>query len=628
MTIVSKYNNNVFYNEYESVYDDDDELESTVFRYNLMGEDCEITLGRRKTQKGISFYPIYLVCFNNCLKRIGIIELDPNKNNYFDKNGVLNLNKVIPKWFYFVNSDYIVKTINGETKNNNLKINYKIQNIPDIRKDIFITNSTFLLPPNLFCETKDDALKERSKYIERSSNKWIQRFMHNLNYSIQDNEGGGDCFFASVRDAFSSIGQYTNVSKLRKKLSDFATDEVYHNYRHFYDSIFNEMNDSQKKLKMLEDKYVQLKNNLKNSINDSVKKNIYNEAKEIYDNILKIRDELEVSNILIKEFQFIKNINNLHDFKKLIMSCKFWAENWTIQSIEEILNVKFIILSSENYQKNDIDNVLLSFNSSSDSIDTFNPEFYIILDYNGNHYKLIGYKNHFIFTFDEIPYDLKIIIKNKCLENLGGNFLKIPQFSPNKQKKQNLPDNIYSSNLFSNNIVFILNDANDLPGKAPGENIPNQSVIEYSFLNKIPKWRKKLCNNYISIIEIDHRHWASVEHYLQANKFKNTCPEFYESFAIESKSLLSQNPEMAKSSGSSSGKYLGNIVRPKHCSIDPLYNPDKFIDKALLAKFTQHPDLKRILLETKNAKLMNYKRGKEPILAENLMIIRKKIESL
>ena len=53
--------------------------------------------------------------------------------------------------------------------------------------------------------------------------------MENNNYSITDNEGGGDCLFATIRDAFSSIAQQTSVNKLRKKLSDEADDKIFMN---------------------------------------------------------------------------------------------------------------------------------------------------------------------------------------------------------------------------------------------------------------------------------------------------------------------------------------------------------------------------------------------------------------
>ena len=48
-------------------------------------------------------------------------------------------------------------------------------------------------------------------------------------------------------------------------------------------------------------------------------------------------------------------------------------------------------------------------------------------------------------------------------------------------------------------------------------------------------------------------------------------------------------------------------------------------NKALESKFTQNSDLTKLLMETKNAKLLQYKTGVEPILREDLMLVRDKI---
>ena len=40
----------------------------------------------------------------------------------------------------------------------------------------------------------------------------------------------------------------------------------------------------------------------------------------------------------------------------------------------------------------------------------FMPDYYIVLDYTGDHYQLVGYRKKQIFKFQELPYDLKIKI--------------------------------------------------------------------------------------------------------------------------------------------------------------------------------------------------------------------------
>lgn len=63
--------------------------------------------------------------------------------------------------------------------------------------------------------------------------------------------------------------------------------------------------------------------------------------------------------------------------------------------------------------------------------------------------------------------------------------------------------------------------------------------------------------------------------------------------------------------------------------MDPDYNKtrkNKELYDALLSKFSQNEDLKQMLLNTQNAKLLQYKDGKEPELSDNLMLVREKLK--
>ena len=128
------------------------------------------------------------------------------------------------------------------------------------------------------------------------------------------------------------------------------------------------------------------------------------------------------------------------------------------------------------------------------------------------------------------------------------------------------------------------------------------------------------------LFTLDGHKWASVEHYYQGSKFKVEHQDFYLSFSLDSGSEISTDPAKAKTAG---GKSKSNKYNPYKFAVDAdffLKRVEREMNDAQTAKFTQNPDLKRLLVETKDAKLVHYRRGDTPIVFDNLMILRDKIK--
>uniref|UniRef100_A0A6C0I0L8 NADAR domain-containing protein n=1 Tax=viral metagenome TaxID=1070528 RepID=A0A6C0I0L8_9ZZZZ len=178
------------------------------------------------------------------------------------------------------------------------------------------------------------------------------------------------------------------------------------------------------------------------------------------------------------------------------------------------------------------------------------------------------------------------------------------------------------------NIIFLFysKSADKPPGYGAGEKMVESKKQEYIELSKIKDWRKMLSNFWISEFNLDGHRWASVEHYYQGSKFKENNPDFYLQFSLDSGSELSKDANMAKSAGGKTGKVDGKLFRPKNVKIDPDFfangRDNKEMYDSQYAKFTQNADLKRVLLLTKEAKLMHHSRGSPPIFFENLVRIR------
>ena len=197
---------------------------------------------------------------------------------------------------------------------------------------------------------------------------------------------------------------------------------------------------------------------------------------------------------------------------------------------------------------------------------------------------------------------------------------------------------------------FYSKSADTPPGKGGGKDIRFQERLntktDYSELRKIQNWRKALSNFHVAPFILDDNEWNSVEHFFHAVKFRNNkipskSYDYYKTFTLNSGSPWATDPALAKQAGKAgrvSGttrkiydKKIGDVKIPKDIMMRSDFYTSKVDSRlqklAFLAKFTQHENLKRLLLATGDAELWHYTGtrggGEGMILFDELMTVRK-----
>ena len=698
--VLSKINQTVSYPELKSVNSDDLQKQvDHLFQIEILGVDVMIAVGSAKNifeSQGITYFPVYLVKHNNKVIQIGVFEIENDVDDYIshlDEDGNLDVENIdAPLIYKFVTKEMLrkvrlvpdtplkseeekeeseeesKKSKDASKKSNN---QFVYRNIPREREDIFVLNKGVQIPPMLKEETPSVAKAIKEKYDSKTTDYWIVKLMRNPNYALlgdddgmnsnynsNDNSNANDCLFVTIRDAFSSIAQETSVAKIRKRLADEADDTIFYEYKKIYDMYRNDVIMDTGKIKRLASDYKLIRERFADTISMSDKKKIADMGLKIKKEHDKLVEDKKITSKMLAEYKIIKGIETLEQFKTKIKSCDFPAESWALSTLERILNIKFIILSSDSYKNGDVKNVLQCGTvkeSYFTNAGVFDPEYYIIVDQSNSgvssvtRYKTVSYKdkNKCIYKFSEIPYDMKVMIADKCIEENAGLFALIPDFQRFKtayKERKGISDTYrggtaidgefsdsHLRGMFDEDIVFTFYDKSNkhlLPGKGPGEKIPPEQMKDYTELARIVDWRRKLATTWVDVenpITIDNHRWASVEHYYQASKFRVRNPEFYLSFSLDSGTNISKDVDIAKAAGGKTGKYKDELIRPVQVEIDPDFFDTRDKEEILTAqtaKYTMNDDYKRLILATKLAKLMEYKKRSPAIIDDDLMTIR------
>ena len=676
----------VEYYESREINNDDIRYETTIYETDILGKPVIICLGRPNytfKYKNIVYFPIYLMRNDVVRSHIGVYEVLLDNLIQYSNNGQIDTGLVIsqndPLLYSFTNPKLIKasgsvmhqtamhqtamhQTAMGqstmgqstmgqsigsksiiassltaspnteESKATDLQFTPKT---PVESYEIFELDKTANVPELLKEEMKPD----NTVFNDTSSALWIQRFLESYDYRIIKTQPDGDCFFSVVQRAFAQIGKKTTIDTLRHVVADALTVDIYEYYFNLFVMFISEIADTvsniEKSTKVLAD----LKRRFKNipETNQKDRQQIHKEIIDINHKIKKYKDDNAIAIRNRNEVRFMENVESLKDLKVKLRTQEYWADEFAISVLENALNVKFIILSEKSFRTNDYDSVMkCQLSSFKKDTAISKPDYYIIVSYNGDHYNLISYKDKNIFTFTEIPYKVKTLIVNKCIEKNDGSFGLISDFIHFQERlgieiestPEELPKasdaNIDKSTVF----MFHKTSADEKPGKGSGEQIAPGNIAKYNDLIRIKDWRRILSDESTTPFSLDGKRWKTAEHYIQGSQFKKGFPDFYKLFSLDTDHEISKDVEAAIGAGSKTGMYKKTLLRPKTVKIDPDFFDGRNKTEraaAVSAKFQENEDARDALILTKDAMLKHFERGRPAETDDILMEVRQSL---
>ena len=628
----SRINEEIEYNENQDLDNEDQDLDVVLWEYNLFDMPIHIALGNKHEEKGVEYYPIYLILNDRVRSKIGIFEMI-NADDYLDDDGDLDITDLNePLLFSFVSKAYLMEELMNkeQIEDNEDEKDEKEDSLKEIESSSSLSKKEDSLPE----QTQQMAEDENEIVDNDDATMWVSKYLENPNFKVIEVGADGNCLLYVIEAALNSKGNNITVKEIRQKLANEANEAIYQNYKILYNDSKKENEDLKKEAKTLKTQYENKKEEFKKTIDrdDQIKlKDEANKLSHLYKSII---TQKGIASEYMQEFEIMEGVESLEEFKKKIQTCEFWADQWAISTLERILNIKLIIFSYQSYLDKDYDNVL-QCGMLDDPIlsekKIFEPDYYIMTNYLGRHYQKIEYKGHLAFTFPEIMWKIKKKIVDKCLDVGMGPFTIIPDFKKFKEEQHkhiemsepSLSSENTTPDLFDDDVVFILShDAGKQKKPVDGEKIPDNKKNEYLKLFENPYWRRPLSDMYEKEYTCDNKRWLTTEHYIQAERFK-LQPEIYNEFALDSNSEMSKDPNIARSYGTNSS-YKKKKYRPTDVKPDPSYNESIAYNKVYLCKVEQIPEFKETLINTKRAKLLQKIRYKKvPRQQDELMKLRK-----
>lgn len=270
------------------------------------------------------------------------------------------------------------------------------------------------------------------------------------NYVIVPTVSDGNCFFDAVSKSFDinhikskyfkqrmeKLQAETQVNyiphtiaDLRKYVADNITQDKFNNYDQRYRDIFGFLlKNIGSEHKKYED-FIKKSNGIETETIKDIKNRI-NELEKQYDSLL----------VQHRDIAFMKQVESVFEFREMLQTKHYWADEMAISMLQQELQMRFIILSPRSNTKiitpdGQLDSSAASVicaNKMPINTSINRPILYVILYYTGNHYELIRYKGQGQFTFQTLPQDVKKLAAETC----PGVYKELPGWDPLVQQQQ------------------------------------------------------------------------------------------------------------------------------------------------------------------------------------------------
>jgi hypothetical protein len=646
----------VEYTESRELSPDDVWVETALYETDILDKPVAICLGRANytyNYRNVVYFPIYLMRDDVIRSQIGVYEVALDRVIEYSRNGVIDNEAIIagvdPLLYSFVTKQYI------EAADSRANIDFspsdeyqdspkkeeepdeplnKVTDLQIVRRDatpaasleIFELDKHADVPQMLKEETKP----ERGIFNDSGSAPWIQKFMESHDYRIVKTTPNGDCFFLAIQKAFHQIGKNTTVPKLRQVVADSLTADIFEYYITLYHMYVSEVAENEANIEKTKKTIIGLQRRFR-AIPETDKDNredMLAKIKGLKSKIEEYQHDLINAKQNRNEYSFMEDVKSLEDMRVAVQGNEYWADEHAITILEKKLNTKFIILSERDYKAKAMDSVMqCQLAGTQEDAALRTPDYYIMMSYTGDHYDLISYKDKNIFVFSEVPYVVKTLIVNKCIERNSGTYGLIPDFIRFQERlgiKIEEEEVRTPSPVSTTVFMFHKASAHEKPGKGSGEHIEVADIPKYSELQKIKDWRRALADETPTVFALDGKRWQTVTHYVLASQFK-ASPAFFGQFSLDADSDISKDLDAATGASSKTGTYKKTQLRPKDVKPDPKFFEGRHKEARLAALNAKFRTDGKIITLTGDATLKHFIRGSPAETDDLLMQVRSEL---